>query len=173
MDEDHSRIRNTNDGSSLLGVPWETAATTAATTPSRSPPASPPRALAAGGVFPPDRGGWSGGVDPGYFADAPRHPPPSSSPNDNNDPGSFSPGGGRGERGAAGAAGEGGWGGEMLCVDSVDLGDVLEVRQEESAPEQVGCEKSFWHHLSLFYLESCILWGRQSASSKQTVCPSL
>lgn len=140
MDEDHSRIRNANDGSSLLGVPWETAtATTAISSPSRSPPrdVSPPR-----GGFSRDRGGgWSGGVDPGYFADV-RQPP---SFGDNSDSGGvFSPGGGsRGERGgpgvAAGEVGGTGWsgGGEMSCVDSVDLGDVLDVRQEESAPEQV------------------------------------
>lgn len=135
MDEDHSRIGNTNDGSSLLGVPWETATATAASSPARSPrDASPPRA--SGGVFSQaqDRGGWSGGVDPGYFADV-RQPPSFS---ENSDSGVLSPGGGRGS-GVAGEGGGEGWsgGGEMGCVDSVDLGDVLDVRQEESAPEQV------------------------------------
>eukprot|EP00752_Nemacystus_decipiens_P014978 g13336.t1 len=144
MDEDHSRIRNTNDGSSLLGVPWETAtaSATAISSPDRSPrDVSPPRA-AGGGMSSQDRGGgWSGGVDPGYFGDLRRTP----SFNDANDSaGVSSPGGGgRSERGGAGAAAGGaGWsvGGEMSCVDSVDLGDVLDVRQEESAPEQVVIE---------------------------------
>lgn len=168
MDEDHSRIHNTNDGSSLLGVPWENATAADAGTPSRSPPppssslggdASPPRAV--GGVVSRDRG-WSGGVDPGYFADV--RQASSSSFNDSNDPGAFPPaspggglpGGGRGERGGMGfgggvAAAAAGGSGEMSCVDSVDLGDVLDVRQEETAPEQVSfisstvhCRASCW-----------------------------
>lgn len=44
---------------------------------------------------------------------------------------------------ADGGDGSGGGLREMSCVDSVDLGDVVDVRQEKSAPEQArsGCQR--------------------------------
>ena len=129
MDEDHSRLRT-------RGIP------SAGYTP-RSP-ASLPRSLLPRGVGPPDAfygdRGWSTDdphlrrpsfVDARSSTSAGRGGYPTS---DEGDPGSA---GVEGEAGAAGETGARGGPVEMVCVDAVDLADIIAVRQEELAPEQV------------------------------------
>lgn len=119
MDEDHSRLRT-------RPVP------SARRTPKS--PASPPRSVLRGGGGASDAfsgdGSWST-ADP-----QPRRPsfvdtrPPASAGR-----GSY-PTSDKGYPDADGAEAEAG-AVEMVCVDAVDLADIITVRQEELAPEQV------------------------------------
>lgn len=139
MDEDHSHVNRTIGG----GVG------TTATTPAVSPDKTNADAFDAPS---PTSGGLPSpqglGASPLFSAVTKR---PSFVGDAGSDAGGASPAlggrrslgglaGARGEGGAAlaGTVGEGGGGraGEMTCVDSVDLAGVVDVRQEESAPEQ-------------------------------------
>ena len=125
MDEDHSRFRT------------QPRSTLSSRHNPRSP-ASPPSSILPGGAASDPfsgEGGWST-ADPRVrrpsFVDARPHASAGG--------GGGCPAGDKGSANAAGAAaGVGVVGGpvEMVCVDVADLADVLAVRQEELAPEQV------------------------------------